>query len=198
MNLLNDKVFRSFILKFILIFSVGYFGTQVWIGLAAPGGHYVPFIEKYLDYISWMQVALLKGSQFVLLLFGIETYTTADFHLRYVNGRGVLLAFDCVGYGVMSFWIALIIALPGKIVKKISWILLGLSVLYIINVARISLFLVVTNKNTTMPLGLDHHTWFNIFAYIAIFTLLYFFYSSTSEKKSEGKNQSDKTVTENP
>jgi len=39
----------------------------------------------------------------------------------------------------------------------------------------VSLLLVAINRKWAMPLGWDHHTWFNIVAYIAIFTMMYFF-----------------------
>jgi hypothetical protein len=35
--------------------------------------------------------------------------------------------------------------------------------------------LVAINRQWAMPLGIDHHTWFNIFAYGAIFGLMFFF-----------------------
>lgn len=179
MLILQDKFFRQFLIRFLLVFAVGYFGSLAVIGLAAPGGRHSVFIERYLDFITWMRWALLYGSKWVLAWFGIDTYLTTDFHIRYVNGRGVYLAYDCIGYGVMAFWIALVAALPGKWLHKTKWMLAGMIILYIINVARIAMFLVVTNKNTQMPLGLDHHTWFNIFAYLAIFILLYFLYRKT-------------------
>ena len=180
-NLVKDQYFLRFLFRFLLVFALGYFGSIAVIGLSSPGQWYSPFIDQYLDYISWMRQALLAGSQWMLSLFGIDTYITPNFHIRYFQGRGVFLAYDCIGYGVMSFWIALVVSLQGRWVKKTAWIILGLALLYLINIARISLFLVVTNKNTQMPLGLDHHTWFNIFAYLVIFILLYFFYRSTGD-----------------
>lgn len=185
MDFLSDKAFRWFLIRFLLIFFTVYFGTQAMIGLTAPGGTYSPFLAKYFDYVTWLRVSLLQGSKILLSAFDINTYTTADFRIRYVDGRGVYLAFDCLGYGVMSFWLALVTAMHDKIWHKVKWLFLGLFSLWFINVCRISIFLVVTNKNTEMPLGIDHHTWFNIFAYIAIFLLLFFYYRSM-EKADKG------------
>lgn len=189
MNLFSDKVFRKFVIQFLLVFCIAYFGTLAVIGLAAPEGRYSAFVDHYADYVSWMRWALLGASKWMMSFFGADTYITPDFHLRYVNGRGVYLAYDCVGYGVMSFWIALVLAFPGKWIKKAGWLLSGLLILYVINVARISLFLYVTNKNSEMPLGIDHHTWFNIFAYLAIFIMLYYFYRSTDDSQGKRKAQ---------
>jgi hypothetical protein len=47
--------------------------------------------------------------------------------------------------------------------------------LYTINQLRIGLFLVAINKGWKMPLGWDHHTWFNIVAYTAIALMIWAF-----------------------
>ena len=79
---------------------------------------------------------------------------------------------SCVGYGVYSFWIAFVAANRGSLAKKLAWISLGLLALWLINDIRITLFLLAINKGWPMPLGIDHHTWFAIFAYLLIFILI--------------------------
>ena len=51
----------------------------------------------------------------------------------------------------------------------------GLLGIWLLNITRVSLLLVATNKGWPMPLDIDHHTWFNIFAYLFIFTFMYLF-----------------------
>jgi exosortase/archaeosortase family protein len=111
----------------------------------------------------------------MLGLFNIETYTIPGFVVRIVDGTGVTIAMDCVGYGVMSFWAAYVIASGGAIKRMLVWTFAGMFLLWFINVIRISLLLVAYNKHWSMPFGIDHHTWFNIVAYIAIFAMMYFF-----------------------
>lgn len=89
---------------------------------------------------------------------------------------------DCVGYGVYSFWIAFVAANKGKITSKIKWIVFGLLGLWFINVIRITLFLTAINKGWPMPLGLNHHTWFNIFAYLLIFFMIWWYDKDVSKK----------------
>ena len=139
------------------------------IGIAAPGRLYSPFIEQYFDYVRWIKLSLMWASGFILSIFGISTYTFPDFILRITDGRGVFIAMDCVGYGVYSFWIAFVAANSGSFGRKISWIIFGVLSLWLINVIRITLFLLAVNKGRPMPLGWDHHTWFNIFAYLLVF-----------------------------
>jgi len=87
--------------------------------------------------------------------------------------------YTCIGYGVMSFWAAFIIANKSSWLEKIIWVLGGWLAICCINVFRISLLIISQDKHWPMPLGFDHHTWFNIFAYILIFVLIYFYDRST-------------------
>ncbi|HRE65252.1 MAG TPA: archaeosortase/exosortase family protein, partial [Ferruginibacter sp.] len=161
MFLLKDKSFVFFIAKFLGIFALCYFGTLAIIGLSAPGGLYAPFVEKYVDYVSWIKQSLVWATRMVVSWFGYETYTKPDFIIRMVNGGGVKIAMDCVGYGVYSFWAAYIIANKGQWMQKIFWVLGGLFFLWLINVTRISFLLISIHKGKTFPFGWDHHTWFN-------------------------------------
>jgi exosortase/archaeosortase family protein len=124
---------------------------------------------------------LLSGTGFFLSLFGIPTQTEPGFFMRITGGRGVIIAMDCVGYGVYSFWIAFVAANSGSFARKIKWIFFGVLALWLINDIRITLFLVAINKGWPMPLGLDHHTWFNIFAYLFIFLMIWW-YDKTGKK----------------
>jgi exosortase/archaeosortase family protein len=92
-----------------------------------------------------------------------------------VNGRGIKIVYSCVGYGIMSFWIAFVVASAATFKKKAFWLIFGLLFIWLLNITRMSLLLVATNKGWKMPLGLDHHTWFNIFAYLFIFIFIYLF-----------------------
>ncbi len=117
----------------------------------------------------------MQATGFILSLFHIPTQTEPGFLIRFAGGRGVIIAMSCVGYGVYSFWIAFVAANSGSLTKKIIWIVTGLLGLWLINVIRITLFLTAINKGWPMPLGLDHHTWFNIFAYALIFSMIWLF-----------------------
>jgi exosortase/archaeosortase family protein len=169
------KKFIVFAAKFLLLFALFYFGTLGVIGLASPGRLYSPFVDHYFDYVSWIKWSLLAGTKLFLSIFGIPSYIEPAFIMQGENGYRVELAMDCVGYGVYSFWAAYVIAGDDSIGRKIKWVTGGLLLLWAINVIRISGVLVAINRQWAMPLGIDHHTWFNIFAYAAIFGMMYFF-----------------------
>ncbi|HMJ47544.1 MAG TPA: hypothetical protein VK498_09450 [Ferruginibacter sp.] len=188
MSLLKDKGFLRFLIIFLVVFLLCYYGSIAVIGLTAPGDYYSPFLAKYLNYISWLRNSLLNGSQWLLSLFGDDTYYQNEYVLSQVNGRGVKLVYSCLGLGVMSFWIAFITASVSFLKRKIIWILSGLFVIWLINIIRISLLLVSLNHSWKMPFGIDHHTWFNIVAYGVIFLMMYLF------SKAKVKRQNPKVI----
>lgn len=177
----KNKKLWAYVIKFAVVFCVCYFGTLLVIGLSAREGYYIPFVAKYFDYVSWIKISLLSATGFILSLFNIQTHTEPGFLIRINGGRGVIIAMDCVGYGVYSFWAAFVIANSGKFLKKIFWIVSGLIALWFVNVIRISLFLTSINRGWRMPLGLDHHSWFTIAAYLLIFFLIWLYDRSFRE-----------------
>ncbi|HEU5053428.1 MAG TPA: exosortase/archaeosortase family protein [Hanamia sp.] len=167
--------FLIYLLKFGVIFCVLYFGTLAVIGLASPVGWYSPFVDHHMDYVSWLKNSLIDSSKFILSLFSIQTVKVPGFALTYPHGKAVLIAMDCVGYGVYSFWVAFVVANKGGWVRKLIWVVGGLLALWFINTVRITLVLVAINKGWPMPLGIDHHTWFNICAYLLIFVMIWLY-----------------------
>ncbi|HRN91008.1 MAG TPA: hypothetical protein PLE75_01070 [Ferruginibacter sp.] len=172
---LRKHGFIWFVFKFLCLFCIFYFGSLAIIGLSARDGYYSPFVSKYFDVISWISHSLVWGTKGLVYLLGFETYTLPNFIIRITGGSGVRIAYDCVGYGVMSFWAAFILATAASGKSKLKWMIGGLVLLWSINVIRIGLLLIAYNKKWAMPFGIDHHTWFNIAAYGAIFLMMYFF-----------------------
>ena len=171
----EKNTFLQFILIFVSVFLLCYFGALFLNGLAIPGGIYSPFVEKYLNLSALLRTSIIAGTKLFVSFFNIETIRINDYVLRIPNANGIRLVYSCLGFGVMSFWIAYIFATAAKKVKKICWLFSGLLLIWIINVLRISMVLIAGNKGWRFPFGLDHHTWFNIIAYLAIFMMMFFF-----------------------
>lgn len=132
-------------------------------------------MARYLDFIPAFRNSLLQSSKYFLQLFGYEAYQPDHIHLSLAGSRSVQLVYSCLGYGVMSFWLAFVFANNGSWKKKAAWMLGGSVVLYIINVVRISLTLLGNSKKWHWPFGWDNHTWFNIAAYGAIFLMIWLY-----------------------
>jgi exosortase/archaeosortase family protein len=178
------KEFVIFSVKFLFLFFFFYGLSKLVIGISAPEGYYSEFVHRYLDYISALRYTLMKGAAFVSHIWGYQTTEESNYLLRIVGRRGVIIAYDCAGYGVLSFWLAFVISYPSSFMKKISWIILGSLALWLINVLRIGLFLISINERWKFPFGWDHHTWFNIIAYGAIFAMMYFFDKRNTNKET--------------
>jgi exosortase/archaeosortase family protein len=184
---MKSTPFTRYLLRFLLTFCVLYYGTIAMIGITSPGGWYLGFADHYLDYVSGLRWLLLHSSKLLLQLFGYDIYLKDIFTIKLQNGLGVHVGYDCIGYGVMIFWIAFIYANSGSVIKKAKWMLGGLLLIWIVNVLRISLMVVALNKNWSSPFNLDNHTLFNIVAYIVIFSMIYLF--DRAEKKQAGRNE---------
>jgi exosortase/archaeosortase family protein len=178
----RDLIF--FVLKFIGLFCALYFCTLAIIGLSTPESYYSPFVAHYLDYVSVLRSSLLHASKGVLSLFNFQTAFRDRYTLMAAHG-GIRMVYTCIGYGVLSFWAAFVLANKSSWKRKLLWLAGGLFALWCINVMRISLLIVALDKKWPMPLGLDHHTWFNIIAYALIFLMMYFYDRSakTLQKK---------------
>jgi exosortase/archaeosortase family protein len=176
----------NYILKFIICFCILYYGSLAVIGLSSPGGYYSSFVHDYLDYIAGLRFAILYCSKLLLTIFGYNVFIDGTYVVRLHGGYGVHLVYSCIGYGIMSFWVAFIFANQVRWQKKISWMIGGIALIFLINVARISLLLVAVNKKWQNSFDLDNHTLFNIAAYIAIFTMIYLF--DRSEKRIAKKS----------
>ncbi|HQW83626.1 MAG TPA: archaeosortase/exosortase family protein [Ferruginibacter sp.] len=184
-NTVIKHPFIIYLVKFFAIFCIAYYGTIAVEGLAMPGNHYSSFIDNYLDYPSALRQSLLQGAAFFLKLMGHNTFIPDPYRLQLINGSWVKLVYACLGVGVMCFWLAFVMANKGKLVKKITWVLVGLVSIWLINVLRITLVLLANNNHAKMPLGLDNHTFFNILAYAAVFILMFLYDKRFKKKKIE-------------
>ncbi|MFN0082398.1 MAG: exosortase/archaeosortase family protein [Ferruginibacter sp.] len=175
-NMLFKKPsFIQFLIVFAAVFLLCYYGALFITGLAIPGGMYSPFAEKYFNIAAWFRSSLIGGTKVFVAVFDYKTIRTSEYVLRVPGANGIRIVYSCLGFGVMSFWAAYMVATSATLVKKAAWLLAGVLLIWFINVVRISLVLIASNKGWKFPFGWDHHRWFNIAAYLFIFCMMYFF-----------------------
>lgn len=179
---IKNNDFIKYLIKFICIFCILYFGTIAIIGLVNPGRYYFSFLAKYFNYISWLRSSLLFAIKLIFSFIGVTVYNKNIYTITVLNGSGLHIVYSCLGYGVMSFWAAFVLANDGSVFKKVKWLFLGLFVIWLINVFRLFLFMLALNNKWSIPFGINHHTLFTVFAYGGIFIMIYFF------DKSDNKN----------
>ncbi|MEO6539129.1 MAG: exosortase/archaeosortase family protein [Ferruginibacter sp.] len=189
---LQHNKFLRFSLRFLGMFALCYGLSLTIIGMAAPGGWYSPFIDHYLNFIGWLRSFLLWGTKSLLNIFGIDTYYPSPLTLKKIKGRGIIMIYSCIGYGVMSFWIAYVFANEGRVRQKFYWMLGGLLLICFINIIRLSLVLISINSSFRFPF-FDHHTWFTIIAYILIFAMM-LYYNRMVEKTSQNLRPRKKEI----
>ncbi len=181
------------LLKFLLLFALFYGTSLLVIGLSAPGGIYSSIVAQHFNFINGIKNLLIFFSKSILEFAGLHTKKYPGFILSVPGGRGIVIAMSCVGYGVYSFWLAYILANIASLKQKLLWACMGLIALFFINVMRIALYLWAINTQKSMPLGLDHHTWFNIAAYSCILVMIIFFERKTKTiMPPAGKNQNNR------
>lgn len=186
----------TYFIKFIGAFCILYFGTKFIIGITVPGGYYSPFVARYFDYPGLLRSSLLQGTRLLAALVGFDTFKVDSYVIRIVNGTGVRLVYSCLGYGLLSFWIAFIFANNGSWLKKTAWMLAGCFFIWFINVVRITLVLISNYQHWKTSISLEHHTLFNITVYIVIFCMIWLF--NRSEKRLAAKDSTDnKAVNQN-
>lgn len=161
----------KFAIWFVGLFLVFYYFNILFFGLTTPGGRYSPFLAEYLNYIKVLRWVLLKCSALVLKCFGFATITN-NYELLVAGHGSIILIYSCLGLGVISFFSAFVLAYPKPRKEKLIFLLSGIFIIQILNIARLVILALYWNKRAGAII--DHHTIFNIFIYIVISAGLYF------------------------
>ncbi len=166
-----------FIIKFLCMFILLYYFNLFFISITARKSNALYlFLKLHLDYIDWLRYSILKVSEVICKIVGIKCHLEGDFVIKLDSKLGGLkMVYKCIGYGVMSFWIAFVVANKTRFINKIVWIIIGCTSIWLINCFRVVLLLAALENRLPISRFLDHHTLFNIFAYGLIFLLIYVF-----------------------
>ena len=173
-RLINNSFFL-YLLKFGGLFLIFYLGTLLIIGLSSKENIYSSFVDDYLDFVSVLRYIILKAAFFLLSALNYHPIWIDQYTVGLKGGMSVRMVYSCVGYGVLSFWSAFILANHGTFLKKTVWLVGGWMLLLGINILRVVVLIVAINKNRAIAAEVDHHMVFNIVAYAFIFLLIYFY-----------------------
>jgi exosortase/archaeosortase family protein len=161
----------KFVFSFLFLFLIFFYFNILFFGLTSPGNHYSPFLDHHLNYIRGLRWVLLNSSAHLLGWLGY-TAITNEFNLL-VAGHGVIqLVYSCLGLGVISFFAAFVLAYPKAWRLKLLFLVTGIIVIELLNIARFVLLALFWNKRDTRIV--DHHTVFNIIIYVLVAISLYF------------------------
>lgn len=174
-----------FFIKFLLCFFALYFFFPFYRGITGVGGKmYSPFLDHHINIVKGLTLFLTGSAKLILQVLHYEVSQPNYHTLRIGYSSGISVNPSCLGWGVMSFWIAFVFANNGSWKYKLKWMITGITSICILNITRIVLICVANHLHWKTITTLDHHQTFNIFSYGCIFILMYVYVGV--QKKYEG------------
>lgn len=148
--------------------------------LSVGGRFYNAFLAENFNYIQWIRTSLIFFGTAIIKMFGFYAiYNSTD--VMVVNGPYLRINYSCIGLGVMSFFTAFVIAFPAQLKPKIQLFIIGMLMIYLLNVLRIAGLGVLLGFFESQRNNFTyHHEVFNIIVYVCIFLLLYFWIKKNS------------------
>ena len=171
--------YGKFIVLFLGISALLYYFNIGYIGITAKGGAYVPFLAEHLNYIEWWRTLSIDITAKVLRAMDYTVYTNAT-QLKVIGKSGFTLVYECLGYGIMSVFIAFCLSFPKPFKHRIFFMLGGLLLIQTLNILRFVLLSLFWRKNETF-LSLDHHTLFNGTLYLILMGVCYLWINFSSK-----------------
>jgi exosortase/archaeosortase family protein len=164
----------TFVIKFLGLFAFIYGFYVLYLAIISPGGKlYSVFLDEHLNFVSWLRYVLIESSAAILNILGYQTKTNV-YQMLVVGHNVVHIGYDCLGFGVMSFFTAFVIAYPGVLKTKLYFWGIGLLVIQFLNLLRFVILSLYWRPTKNVYIS-DHHTIFNIIVYMIIAISLYFY-----------------------
>lgn len=164
--------YAKFIMLFLGVSALLYYFNIAYIGVTAKGGLYVPFLAENLNYIEWWRTLSIECTAKILRAMDYVVYTN-DTQLKVIGRSGFTLVYECLGYGVMSVFIAFCISFPEPFRNRFAFMIGGLITIQTLNITRFVLLSLFWKKYRTF-LAIDHHTLFNVLLYSVLIAICYF------------------------
>jgi exosortase/archaeosortase family protein len=185
-----NKAAIIFVVKLLICYLLFSQGNLFMNSVMSEGGRYYDaYLASHFNYIQALKSALILPAVWIIKLFGFYAiYNLSD--IMVVDGPWLRINYACLGLGVMSFLAAFVIAFPAKLKAKFRLLVIGIIMIYLLNVARIAAlgvllgFFKSQRRNFTY-----HHEVFNIIVYICVFVLLYYWIKKNTQliaKKQTG------------
>lgn len=161
----EKKYWLRFLINGVIAFILLYIFYNILRKVDIIDDMYVYFINKFV-------LILLASSKFLTELFGFEvvTYGKTIKIIDDFKAAGVYLDRGCMGRNVMLGYASLIAVFPGKFKHKLWYIPMGLTIITIVNILRIS-GLAITAYCCPEYSDINHYLVFKIVAWIVIFFL---------------------------
>lgn len=149
------------------------FYTIIFIVLSSS--LFIRFIDAYLFMGNFLPdefftSLILYISNGILNLLGYDAYYVGKY--LFLEKYWVMLGDACLGVGVMTVFIALMLIVKSKFLNKLIYLVLGLIVLFVMNGIRIAMLLLYLYINKgSYTLNMEVHDMSNYFFYLVVFFL---------------------------
>ena len=178
-DVISDYVDLKFFKKFILVFSILYLINHCCLLVADPRHSiYLPFAAHNLNYVAAFVRLILHTCNIFAHISGLRTEVIYPEILKVENGAGIRIMYACTGLGMISFWIAIIMAQETKAFKKLFWCVIGGFSIFLVNCFRMTLLILARQNNWQLFRSIDHHTMFTIASYGVISILFVVYHRS--------------------
>ena len=146
----------KFIVKALGIFILWYIVYELWL---LPDGR--------VD--EWLALNLVSISSGFINLFGFETWTVNRV-IGIGEASGIELVDGCTGISAIGLFLGFILAYPGDWKNQISYSILGIGIIYIVNILRV-VILVITQQEWPEFFDITHDYSTTTIFYLVIFIL---------------------------
>lgn len=167
---------NTFVFRFAGLFVLWYIVYHLWLSTDTPIDLWV--VEKTIDF-----------SRFLLETFGYSVYTEGRV-IGANNSSGLFVGDSCNAIVLIALFAGFIIAYPGRLMRKVVYILLGTLSIFLLNVLRITSLCAIDTFSRAWT-EFNHSYTFNFLVYGYIFLLWYLWAEKFSGVKIFDKKTSD-------
>lgn len=146
----------KFLFKVLGIYILWYIIYDLWL---LPDGR--------LD--QWLVLNIIDISSNALLLMEYDVFWDGRV-IGLAGASGVRLINGCSGISAIGLFIGFVVAYPGRWIPRICFIIIGIGIIYFINIIRI-IVLVITQKYWPEMFGFTHDYSTTAIFYLVIFLL---------------------------
>ena len=158
----------KFVLKVLVIYVIWYVLYELWL---LPDGS--------LDH--WIATNIVETTAGILHTLGYDIYSTGRL-VGLGEAPGILLVDGCSGISAIGLFIGFVLAYPGRWIPRISFIIIGIGIIYLVNIIRIAV-LTVTQVQWPEFFAFTHDYSTTAIFYLVIFGL-WVIWANLGERKT--------------
>ena len=187
----NDFSLKNPVIKFLLYFGLLYI---TWFAVYDVALHPVVIdetgkqvrSEAFID--TKMVHATISISEKIIRAMGFVVYTDGDRQLYIEGSSGIWIGDNCNAITLIALFAGFIIAYPGKIKRKLWYIPLGSSIVFLLNILRMVILTILDTYSRAWT-EFNHTYTFNIIIYGVIFALWIYWVQKLSGNKLNIKEE---------